>query len=272
MSLLSTEQVSVFLAPTELVLVRWRGLPRRIVDKRTCPVAPHEGNQRAAAAAAFAEALRETGCRHARVTLSCHFTQYQVLPWRDDLRDEDEEQAYARLSFVDTYGDDAARWRIRLSDEPPGAPRLAAAVEADLLDAVEQAAIAADTRLMCVRPYLAAAATRWRRELNRRQATWLVLHEEDRACLALIESGRWRWARCVRVRGDWCDRLPEIVEREILLAGDVPTPAEVVVFAPAWPALDVSADTGLAFRQLCLPPRRGFSPDSDGRFGLALIG
>lgn len=273
MSLLSTEQLVVFVAPTELVLVRWRGIPRRIVDKRTCPVAAGDGDARVATAAAFAEALRENGCRRARVILSSHFTQYQLLPWRDDLQDVDEEQAYARLLFAEIYGDDvAAGWRIGLSDEPPGVPRLAAAVAAELLAALAQAAVAANTRLMSVQPYLVAVANRWRRHLHRRPATWLVLHEDNRACLALIDNGRWRWVRCVRVGDNWSERLPEIIEHEILLAGADSTPAEVVVFAPTRPTLAIPADTRLPFRQWCLDERPGFSPASDGRFGLALVG
>lgn len=273
MSLLSIEHLAVFVAPTELVLVHWRGIPRRIVDKRTCPVAAGDGDAQAAAAAAFAEALLDTGCRRTRVILSSHFTHYQLLPWRVDLDDVDEEQAYARLLFAETYGDDiAAGWRIGLSDEPPGLPRLAAAVAAELLAALAQAAMAANTRLMSVQPYLVAVANRWRRHLNRRQATWLVLHEDKRACLALIENSRWRWVRCVRVGDDWSERLPEIVEHEIVLAGTESTPADVVVFAPTRPTLAIPADTRLPFRQLCLDERQGFSPASDGRFGLALVG
>ena len=272
MSLLSTESLSVFLSPTELVLVRWRGIPRQIVEKRACPVTAINGNGWTGTVEAFANVLREFAGQRLRVILSSHFTHYQLMPWRDDLDDGEEELAVAGLAFTETFGDAAARWRIRLSDEKPGAPRVAAAVEAELLGAIEQAAAAAKTRLVSIQPYLAAAANRWRGHIDSRSSTWLVLHEDYRASLALIEHGRWRWVRCVRVGADWSECLPELVEHEILLAGVAETPAEVLVFAPANPAPAIRKDTRLPFRNLCLEARKGFSPAHESRFGFALIG
>ena len=273
MSLLSTECLSVFLSPTELVAVRWRGMPRRIVDKRTYPVNAHDGNDWAGAAEALAAVLRETACKRLRVILSCHFTHYQLVPWRDDLNDAEEELAVVRLGFAETFGDAASRWSIRLSDEAPGAPRVAAAVDTGLIGAIEQTAKAAKARLLSIQPFLAAATNSWRGRFNRGSSSWLVLHEQNRACLALIENGRWRWVRCVRVGADWSERLPELVEHETLLAGtDSAPPTEVLVFAPDNPTLAIRAGTRLPFRSLRLEARRGFSPLSDGQYGFALVG
>lgn len=272
MSLLSTEHLSIFLSPGTLVAVRWGGLPRKIVEKNIYPVAAHDGSNWEGAILTFAEVLRNAPCRRVRVTLSCHFTQYQVQPWRDDLVDDAEELAFARLAFGETYGDTVSRWSIRLSDEAPGQSRVAVAVDTDLLGALEQAAQASGARLTSVQPYLSAAANEWRRHFDRASSKWLVLQEENRVCLALIEHGHWQWVRCLRIAADWCERLPEVVENEILLAGTDTSPDEVLIFAPSEPVLTLRTDTHLPFRSLCLAARRGFSPMNDSLFGLALIG
>ncbi|MFY9328348.1 MAG: hypothetical protein WAO76_10070 [Georgfuchsia sp.] len=272
MSPLSTESLSVFLSPAELVAVHWRGLPRQIVDKRSYPVTAHAGNDWAGAIEALATVLHETACQRLRVILSCHFTHYLLAPWRDDLNDNEEELAAARLMFADTFGDIAARWSIRLSDEPPGTARVAAAVETELIGAIEQTAKTTKTHLISVQPYLAAAANSWRKHFDQGRTLWLVLQEENRACLALIEQGRWRWIRCVRIGADWPQRLPELVEHEALLANSDAVSTEVLVFAPGHPELTIPVGTRLPFRQLRLEARTGFSPISDGRFGFALVG
>jgi len=271
-SLLSTESLSVFLSPTDLVAVRWHGRPRRIVDKRAYRIAAHQGEDWTAAVETLAEVLRETGVRNVSLTLSCHFTPYQLLPWRDDLNDLEEELAVARLAFVATYGDTALRWNVRLSDEAPGQARIAAAIDGDFLVALEQLAVANKVRLTAVQTYLVAAFNHWRNHFARNRSRWFVLHEKERVCLALIDSGRWQWVRCVRIGDDWSERLPELVEHEILLSGTASTPADVLVFSPECPKLVLRSETRQHFLSLRQEDRSGFSAINEGQFGLAMLG
>jgi hypothetical protein len=271
-SLLSTEHLSIFLSPTELAVVHSRGISKQIVEKRVYPVTSHDDHDWAGAVEVLGNVLRETTCRCIRIILSCHFTQYQLVPWRADLNDSDEELAVVRLSFNATFGESVAGWSIRLSDEPPGVPRVAAAVHNGLLGSIEQTAAATRTRVLSIQPYLAAATNSWCSNFRRDRSTWLILHEECRACMAFIECGRWRWVRCVRVGDDWVERLPELVEYEIMLAGTDAAPVEVLVFAPSHPVLTVRAGARLPFRSLRLAARPGYSPMSDSQFGFALIG
>jgi len=220
----------------------------------------------------LAEVLRETGCRELRLILSCHFTPYQLVPWRDDLDDHEEELALVRLSFVATYGDTASRWSLRLSDEVPGRPRIAAAIDGDFLAAIEQVVLTNKVRLTSMQPYLIAAINLWCNHFGRSQSRWLVLHEKNRICLALIDRSRWHWVRCVRAGDDWAERLPELVEHEILLSGTESLPADVLVFAPEHPSLALRSGTRQPFRSLRQKDRTGFSAINDGQFGLALLG
>ena len=276
MSLLSPETLSVFIAPTELVAVRWRGtfgMRPQIVEKRIAQVDVKSGNSWEAAAQTFAGLLREfSSCRRVRVVLSSHFTQYQLLPWRDDLNDFDEELAVARLAFTQTYGEAAAHWDVRLSDEAPGLARVAAAVDADLLTALQQAAKASKARLDSIEPSLTATVNHWHSLFDRAHTAWLVVHEEGRICVALIEQGRWRWVRNLRTGVDWAESLPTLLDNELLLAGIDNLSAQALIFSPATPDLAVPANSPWSFRSLRLEASANFSPVTDGRFGFALVG
>jgi hypothetical protein len=270
---LSPEILTVFIAPSQVLAVRSRGANGSVTEKRVyASKSVPDDNAWVGSVAAFEVALRELASRRVRVILSSHFTQYQLLSWREDLADDEEELAYARVTLTETYGDVVAGWSVRLSDDPPGAVRVIAAVDNALLTALQKTAAGANARIDSVKPALTAATNSWREHFAADRSAWLVVHEEGRLCLALIEAGRWRWLRSVRVGPDWAERLPELIEREILLAGVESMAAEVLVFAPASPDLAIRAGTRLPFRSLRLEPRDGFSPLSDGLFGLALIG
>ena len=275
MSPLSTEHLAVFLAPSEVLAVRRRGIPRRIVETKSCPVPAREGTDGgdwSGAVAALSEVLREGACRRLEVMLSGHFMRYQLLPWRDDLQDPEEELAAARLGFADVFGDVAATWSIRLSHDAPGIPRLAAAVDAGLVEAISDAAQAAGALLDSLQPSLVAVANCWRRHFDRKCSAWLVVHEENRLSLALLEHGRWQWLRSLRVGADWCATLPQLIDYECLLANAESAATEVLVFAPDQATLSLRSDTPLRFRQLSPKASGAYSPLSDGRFGFAMIG
>lgn len=272
MSLLSTDLLSVFLSPSRLLAVRWRGLSRRIVEMHSNQIAAHGGNDWAKVLDAFDAVLRDAESGRVRVILSAHFAHCQLVPWLDDLQDSEEELAVVRLAYTSTFGDCAARWRISLSDDPPGCTRIAAAIDDALFDAITQSAQAANVRLVSVQPYLSAAVNHWRNHFDRKGSRWLVLHEENRVCLALIEKGRWRWVRCLRVGADWHERLPEMLEHEMLLAGTADCSAGVLVFAPYQPVLSLPAGTRMPFNALVPEAYPGFSSNDDSAYALALIG
>lgn len=273
MSLLSTESLSVFIAPGELVALHWRGLRPRIAEKHCIPVPPGGATTWTGAIQAFADLLRAApACRRVRVILSSHFVHYQIQPWRDDLNDSDEELAIARLAFTQTYAEAASAWQIRLSTEAPGRNKVAAAIDNELLAALEETATTAKVRLLSIQPYLAAAANYWQRSFDHKQASWLVVHEAGRLSLALAEGRQWRWIRSLRIGENWAADLPVLLDDESLLAGSADTPTQALIYAPAMPQLAVPAASRWSFR--CLEPQatHNFSPLTDSRFGFALVG
>jgi hypothetical protein len=262
----------VYLAPDAVLAVRWRGLRQRIVDKRRFPISADEASPIAAAVTAFAAALGEMRPRSVRLILSNHFVQFALVPWRDDIKDQDEEIALARIDFVKTYGEAANGWNICLSDEPPGRTKVAAALAPEFLVALQRVAGEANAQLISIQPYLTAGASAFRRHFSKDRTAWLVLHEEGRLCLALIEHGRWRWVRGIRAGSEWRQQLPDLVESEILLAGVESQVAEVLVFAPTTSELAIRSGTRLPFHSLRLGAATGFSPLTEAAFGPALLG
>ena len=273
MSLLSPESLSVFIGPTALVAVRWRGLRAQVADKRIFEVPHAPGAAWAGAARAFADLLKEfAACQRVRVVLSGHFTTLQLLPWHDDLNDAHEEQAFAQLVFTQTYGEVAALWQVRLSDAPPGHAKVAAGVDSDLLAALEQTAEATQARLVSIQPYFVSAVNHWRKHLARNGASWVVLHEDGRLCLCLVEAGRWLWLRSVRADHDWLKALPGLLDHEMLLAGRDSANAQVLLYSPTQPHATLPVSDHWSFQRLTLPAQHNFLPVTDGHFGLALLG
>lgn len=274
MSLLSPSQLLVFLAPGRAVALRRSGLFKPRVEAKAVFTAPEGegGAGLAGTAQAYASALRELGARRVRVVLSNHFVQYLLQPWREDLKDADEEAAFARHAFVEVYGQAAIGWSVQVAQMPPEYERVTAAVPSELLQLLGAETERAGAQLVSVSPYFIAAFNAWRRQFDGDRPTWLVTHESGRLGLGFVEAGRWRWIRATRVGEDWSERLPDLIENEAVMAGCSDRPAQVLVFSPATPMLAIRAGTRLPFQGLRLEPGPGFSPQTDAEFGLAMIG
>ncbi|MDB5936136.1 MAG: hypothetical protein JWQ01_3480, partial [Massilia sp.] len=151
-----------------------------------------------------------------QVILSNRFVRYAVVPWQTGLHGPAEEQAYVRHYFVQTYGSAADSWDLCVSPAPDGQPRLASAIDSDLLDALRGLCSAKRIHLAAVLPQLASTFNR-HREILRAGCGWLVLAEANSVCIALFDSGRWLSVGTART-ASWQQDLPSLLEREVLLA------------------------------------------------------
>jgi len=263
---LSPETLHIFLSPTAVLALNRVGWRRRLRKTRSYPVAGSSEVLWQGALPAVAAALKDFGCGSVRVVLSHDFVQYRVLPWREELRGDDEYLALARLEFASAFGSLAHDWTVCLSDEKPGASRIAAAMPSGLLAALVAQVNAAGGKLDGVQPYLAGTADLWQRHMPNRGVQWLVLHEPGRVCVAVKQDGDWRWLRHLRVGSDWAQQLPQMVAAEALLAG-VDAPSDPIqVFAPSATPAAQQALTELGFRLLIARSGRGFMADRDAIF------
>ena len=269
MSLLSPETLNLFVSPGAVLALNRVGWRRELGRTHSYPVGDATpGTPWQPLLGACALALKDFGCKRARVLLSHHYVQYRVLPWRDDLVGDEEYQALAQLEFSAAFASLADDWTIRLSDEAPGLPRLAAALPSSLLATLVAAAADAGVALDAVQPYLAAATGLWERE-TARGLHWLLLHEPGRITAAVKDDGGWCWLRSVRVGDDWVHELPRLLQAEALLSGWDTDSHPVRVFAPGADARARAELQAMGLVLLAPADERGFSMNRDGVFAPA---
>jgi hypothetical protein len=274
--------VRIALCPDRVVLVRFpRGLRREIAEKKILPCPPSGASEESGASGPAWRAAVDTlgsavrdwkgGKAEATVILSNHFVRYVLVPWSDDLNSEQETLDFARHCFVTVYGDAAATWGIRLSNDGGGAPRVASAVEPGLLEAVTRAFDASPLRLRSVQPYLMAAYNQWRQRFDGKTA-WFALAERGRLCLAQFHQNHWHSLRGLPVGDSLDEELPAIMERESYLTSLAQPDASVFVFSPEHGSTRLPVGEEQRFQPLSLPACPGFSPIGDHDYAMAMTG
>ncbi|MDO9220081.1 MAG: hypothetical protein Q7T90_03550, partial [Thiobacillus sp.] len=127
------------------------------------------------------------------------------------------------------YGKAAQQWELRLNQEAPEMPRLASAVDPELLDSLRAVFDGAGIPLRSIQPHLMAAFNGFRSRLQQHSA-WFALLEPGNLCLALLQQGHWSRVRSLRIDSAWREELPLILEREAYLADHPSVPHEVYVW------------------------------------------
>lgn len=188
------------------------------------------------------------------VVLGAHFVRLVLVPWSEAIGSPAELAAYARIRFEAFYGAEMADWRLCLSPEPAGAPRLAAALDGALLDRLAALAGAAGLRLAAVQPYLMGAFNRLCRPLAGDDFLFL-LAEPERSCLLVARDGRWAAVRS-QAGSDDDASLGVLLERESALqALEARPPAAIFVHAPGRADLALATVHDLPPQVLGAPPR-----------------
>lgn len=208
-------RIRVGLAPERIVLAAYaRGWKSRLERAEATAVESRQGGARwQAAVDALPSVLAHPGAGKFRATviLSNQFARYAVLPGNAALKSEDEWLAYARHRLQAVHGNPVEGWDVRACETAPGGPRVVAAVDRPLLDALDAAVVAAGGVLESVQPYLMSAFNRARLPAG---DGWLAIEEPGRLTLALVQAGAWKSIRSHRVDADWRRGLPELLARE----------------------------------------------------------
>jgi len=174
------------------------------------------------------EALKGIAWPRSRVTvvLSNHFVRYALVPWSAALASGEEEQAYLRHHFAKIHGERAKGWVLRASEGAPLAPRLASAVDGELIAAIKALFKKGRAKLVSVQPALMYVFNGARATLPAAGA-WLVIAEAERACVALHANGGFRSVQ--NAKGEW----RTLLERERFRVPLEGTPPDVVLLAGA---------------------------------------
>jgi hypothetical protein len=166
-----------------------------------------------------------------RVVVSDLWARYAIVPWSDQLTNEDERLAHARICLCDTYGSTDDAWRICLSDSGFGKPRVACAVPEALLTALTAALTPLGMRLASVRPCLISKYNEWRLRLPQDSAWFVSVEEGSLAAARLVPDG-WDRVYVARIGADWRRELLRLrtFARMAAMAGDN---GRVFIHAPA---------------------------------------
>jgi hypothetical protein len=214
-SLLWRNHLRISLCPDRLVLASYaRGL-RAGKAKNSQTLVESNPNQPEwrGAVDALPQVLTAFRRHDVSVVIADQFVRYALLPWNAALKIEEQWLTLARHRLGSVHGTAAADWDIKLTETAPQGPRLACAVDRELVSELAAKFVAANARLISVQPFLVAAFNRIRSTIGN-GSCWLVIEEPGRLTLAFIQHGVWVAIRSRRTDKRWRAALPELIERE----------------------------------------------------------
>ncbi|OIR16342.1 hypothetical protein GALL_30640 [mine drainage metagenome] len=247
MSLLSRNELSVVLYPEQIAFLHTgreltlRGYKNETHTDKTipCEIAAESEMPWQNAIRTLEAALPSIihGKPAVSVTLSNHFMRYLLVPWLDKMSDE-EEMAFARHCFRETYGNATDSWSVRISPGRAGVATLASAVDTRLLEELRESVVRQGLNIKSIQPHLMAAFNSCRPSLEGR-SSWLALLEPGSLCLAALRKGQLSWIRTLRIGDAWNEELSTILQREAYLTDTGVDLDEVFLWAPHFEALDI---------------------------------
>jgi hypothetical protein len=186
---------------------------------------------------ALASLPRGTRCR---VVVSSSFARYALVPFSPTLVDRKANEVLAGHVFRHIYGEQAEAWACRVSPAAAGRKRVACALDAALLEAIESAARASGAVIEAIEPALIAAFNGARRELP--NSCWFASAEAERVALGLLRDGHWVHLASERCAGEPQAVLARMQARELLLIGADAPDRDLPCWMARW---DASANVAL---------------------------
>jgi hypothetical protein len=205
-----------------------------------------------------------------RVVLSNHFLRYAIVDIDQAMQSKAEQLAFVKHRFVQTYGEAAESWELRLDQECPGAPYLASAVDGLLLFKLREIFSEAKIKLQSVQPCLMKAYNQSQSKFSDKNA-WFVLYEDGNLCIVWLKAGHPGSIRTIKAGEDWLEKLPEIIDRESFLSNCDTNTKDIFLWSTE-PVKIAPAKDGWKIDniQLAIPP--GLLAQYDERYALAMCG
>ena len=235
MSPLWRDEVGLYVAPRRIVLSRMkRGIRPVNVAERNCVVENGDGNHWEPALQTLEACLEDAAWHNAagRLIIANHWTRYAMVPWSDELTDQEERLQHARYCLSKTYGDVVTQWTVTLNEAPPGVPQVACAIPTELLSSILRLTGSRDLQVKSVQPQLIAAFNGWRDKLPKGGA-WFVTLEEGSLSAAHFTATGWDRVRAVRIGDDWEVELKRLQTFGRLASANAEE-GRVYVDAPQW--------------------------------------
>jgi len=192
--------------------------PQRVMVSGGKAVELAQSDDWRAGIAALPDILKHHKAREASVVLADQFVRYALLPWSESVKTREQWLAIAKHRFSALHGAIAAHWDVKVTETSPMGPRLACAVDRELIAEIAVKFVGAGVDLVSVQPFLVAAFNRIRKTVGN-GSCWIVVEEPGRLTLALIQRGAWVAIRSRRADERWRIVLPEILDRESAFLG-----------------------------------------------------
>jgi hypothetical protein len=232
-SRLFPDEIGILIGPSRILLVKSCGRLRpQTVAEQALACKPETAGGYKAALELLEVELASEPWRDAnlRVVVSDHFVRYEMLPWSVELRRKSERLAHARYLLAATYGEIADAWTVAISDGPPGAPRLVAAMSTEFVTDLEALISARGLKLVSLQPHAVVAYNLSRHRLPKDPA-WFAAMDEGSLVAMHVSEGRCDRVRSVRLSDDWEIELHRI-RTMARLAQNQPAEGRVFVDAP----------------------------------------
>lgn len=271
---LFSSELRVVLCPDQAILLGLgNGLRRKVTHQAILPCTALPGmNGWRPALAALEQWLNANKMGRANVTviLSDHFVRYALIPFSAEVTRRAEEQTLARILLEDTYGDPAKQWQLKISGGGYGEPRLVAAVDAGLLDALTKMVAPTSLRLTSVRPYLMSAFNGFYKQLREKDGL-IAVAEPGQVVMVTFKNGQLFTVRRMPLNGEPDKQLPDLLQREALIGGLDAGIVPVYLHVAGKPDFKLPSDGGMAIHPL-RPPGKNTPLVEDTCFDMAVIG
>lgn len=253
---LQQDELEVIIQPRRLTLLRtqrhWRDyfkppvIARAVIDINEEELKT-QAEPWSAAITTLGNVLKDAKWQGAvvNVILSNHFVRYTIIPWNTHLSKPAEQQAYLTHCFSLVFGDQIKNWNLQSSTSSYGKSSLASAVPQAMLNALYEALQSAHVRVQSITPQLVPAINQSFAQISSYQGKnklvftkkqtaptcWLVVIQQDRLCMALIDNGHWLSVSNVMIETDASTQVTAMIQRNTI-NHNVESKLEVLLYWP----------------------------------------
>ncbi len=214
-------RLSIALCPSHIAVASSaRGWWPRASKPRVSTFTPSAGEPgwRAPVAALSDWLAQETpASADVEVIVSDCFARYVLIPWSGSVQKSSELAAMSRIHFEALFGTSASGWRIQLDCGDYQKPGIACAIDAALVDALQELFALHGLRRVSLQPHFMHSFNRWRSRIG--DDALFVLVESGQCICASFTGGHWHSIRTIRLEENREAALSTLIEREILLQG-----------------------------------------------------
>ena len=239
-NVISVNQLLVFLGTDKVVVInRSRGLRSRVADQKqatfqgsieTIEMQTPAWQQTIVELESIFSAMQIKPGTRLNITLASEFVRYLSLPALQIRMNATEKLGYVAAAYQDVYGKAVNNWEITLQDAPANEATLAAAIDKELLAALNRIALKHQLILNSVQPYLMRAFNALSGQIDHASG-YLVIVESKRLLLINLQDGKYQHLRAYAISGNWQFELKNLILREALLANA--DKREVLIYVPA---------------------------------------